>query len=435
MRNRWREIAITGRDLARRFRRDQSGNYLILTGMLMPAVVGFVGLGTDYGLLSYMQRAMQGAADSAALSAAMAYITNGSNSVITQANSITSSYGFTNGVGSVAVTVNQPPQSGNYTTQPDAVEVLVTQPQKPLFSALFLSNQITVKARAVAKSTNAATGCVLSLDATASDAIWDQGNASVNLIGCSLYVNSDDSDKALAVQGSSTMSALSVNVVGGITGQNKITSSNIVTGAWPMGDPYGSVTQPQPAGPTFTNTQISNSVPPLNPGTYVGGIKLTGQANVTLNAGTYFLECPCSSGSGLDVAGGTTLNGSGVTLVFTSSNGSSYAAATINGNANVNLSAPPAGATSGVPGIVMFGDRNMPLSTTFTLNGGSTQKFAGAIYVSKGKIKFAGGANESGACTQIIADTITFIGNSNVAISCSGKGTRPLGGGSVSLVE
>ena len=75
------------------------------------------------------------------------------------------------------------------------------------------------------------------------------------------------------------------------------------------------------------------------------------------------------------------------------------------------------------------------MGTTFTFNGGSTQAITGAIYIPKGLVKFAGGANDTNGCTQLVADTITYTGNSNFAINCSGKGTKSVGAVTVSLVE
>jgi len=156
-------------------------------------------------------------------------------------------------------------------------------------------------------------------------------------------------------------------------------------------------------------------------------MKLVAGANITLSPGIYYIE-----GSGLDVAGGATLSGTGVTLVFTSSNGTNYAGATINGGANINLTAPTTGWNAG---IVLFGDRNMPAGTNFTFSGGSTQSFTGALYLPKGAVKFAGGADSTAGCTQLVADTITFTGDSNFAIDCAGKGTKPLASANISLVE
>jgi hypothetical protein len=150
-----------------RFRRDQSGNYLIIMGLMMPVLIGCVGLATDYGLWLHTHQSMQGAADSAAISAATAGITN---SPSTQANAVTASYGFVSGADGVIVTVNRPPHSGLHTAQQEAIEVIVQQPQTPMFSAVFSSQPFTISARAVAAGLGGS-GCVLALDRTANGAV------------------------------------------------------------------------------------------------------------------------------------------------------------------------------------------------------------------------------------------------------------------------
>src|SRR5262249_4613288 len=155
-------------------------------------------------------------------------------------------------------------------------------------------------------------------------------------------------------------------------------------GVTPASDPYANVPDPSFSGCNQNNFSSHDTIT-INPGVYCGGIQLNAGANVTLNPGTYYID----RGT-LQVNGSATLTGNGVTLVFTSSTGSNYATATINGDASVNLTAPSSGPTAG---IVMFGDRHMPVDTTFKFNGGSSQNFTGAIYVPKGAVNFAGGAN------------------------------------------
>jgi hypothetical protein len=111
-----------------------------------------------------------------------------------------------------------------------------------------------------------------------------------------------------------------------------------------------------------------------------------------------------------------------VTLVFTSQNRNGFATASINGNATIDLTPPKTGGTAG---IVIFGDRRMPTGTVFKFNGGATQYLGGAIYVPQGAVNFSGGASTGTSCTQLIADTVTFTGNSNFALNCSNYGTKP----------
>jgi Putative Flp pilus-assembly TadE/G-like len=225
-------------DLLHRFRRDESGAYLILVGLTMPVLVGTVGLGSEVGLWYYTHQHMQSAADSAAVAAATAYYVQGnSNGLGTQAEATTAGYGFVAGANGVTVTLNQPPVSGTHISTPSAVEVLISQPQTRLFSALFDSTQLTVSARAVAVASGGA-GCVLSLDPNASGATTIKGTSAVALTKCSLMDNSASSS-ALTMSGGGTLSASSVNVVGGISGESSITTTQgIVTGASSAIDPY-----------------------------------------------------------------------------------------------------------------------------------------------------------------------------------------------------
>jgi hypothetical protein len=221
--------------------------------------------------------------------------------------------------------------------------------------------------------------------------------------------------------------ALSVGVVGGISGGSSITTTQGVrTGITPVADPYASVVLPSFSGCDKKNFS-AKTVVTINPGVYCGGMKLNAGAVVTLNPGIYFLD----QGS-LSVAGGASMTGNGVTLVFTSSTGNNWANATINGGAVVDLTAPTSGPTAG---IVFFGDRRTPVGTAFKLNGGSTQVFGGAIYLSQGAITFSGGSGTNATgCTQLVADTITFSGNSNFALNCKDLPTKSLGA-AAQLVE
>src|SRR5262249_8079765 len=154
-------------------------------------------------------------------------------------------------------------------------------------------------------------------------------------------------------------------------------TSGIYTGAGATGDPYSSVPDPSFSG-CYQHNFSSHSTVTIDQGVYCGGIQLNAGANVKMNPGTYYLD-----GGNLQVNVSATLSGNGVTLVFTSSSGANYATATINGGATINLTAPTTGAYAG---IVMFGDRNMPLDTTFKFNGGATQSLNGAIYMPKGAV-------------------------------------------------
>lgn len=409
-------------DLFGRFWRDTSGSYVIIGALMMPVLVGAVGLGTDYGLWVHTHQTAQSAADSAAVSAA----TDGkADNLQTQALAVAASYGFLNGADGATVTVNQPPKTGPKTTVLNAVEVIVEQTRAPLFTAVFLKNPVKISARSVAIP-NAGTGCVIALNATLSGSATVQGGSQVNLKNCNLYVNSAHSS-ALTIGGSAAVSALSVAVVGDISGLSAITApGGIRTNASPTTDPYANVSFPPFFGCDHSNRKI-NSDETLSPGVYCGGLFVTAGAVATLGPGIYYMD-----GGDLTVAGNGTIQGTGVTIVFTKKSRNNWATVSIGSNAIVNLTAPKTGATAG---IVMFGDRNMTQGTSFKLTGGASQIFGGAIYLPKGALEYAGGSSASTGCTQVVADTLSWSGSTSMSLDCTGYATKPIGSLTASVVE
>ena len=410
--------------LVSRFLEDHSGNIAIIAAVVMPVLVGFAGLGSEVGLWYFKHQTLQSAADSGAVSAATGNSKTASDLSL-QADSVTASYGLIAGSNGTVVTVNRPPKSGTHTASANAVEVVVTQPQARLMSAIWSSDPVTIAGRAVAIYTGGA-GCVLALDGVTSGAATAQGTANVALNGCSLFDNSV-SGTALIAGGNSSISALSVNVVGGVSGTSNITTTQgDNTGQPAANDPYAGVSIPAFSGCDQSNYSAKKTLT-ISPGVYCGGISVNAGANLTLNPGIYYID----QGS-LTVNGNATVTGAGVTLIFTSSTGSNWPTATINGGANINLTAPTSGPTAGM---VIYADRKMPVGTAFKLNGGSTEYFGGAVYVPKAALTFTGGANSNGGCTQIVADSVDFAGNANLAVNCSGFGTQPIGSATAQLVE
>jgi hypothetical protein len=410
-------------DLLTRFARDQSGAYAPMLALLLPIMVGTAGLGGEVGLWMYRHQQLQGVADMGAVSAATA---GGSSSVLNaEASAAAASYGLINGRNGVTVTVNSPPTSGTHLSTAGAVEVIAQLSQPRLLSAVFNKEPVLIMARAVAVGTGGA-GCILALNGSASGAIGTQGTSQIVLNGCSLYANST-SGSAVNVGGSSKISALTVGVTGGVSGASSITATNgIKTGIPPTTDPYASVSVPSSFGCDQNNLTVKAPMT-INAGVYCNGITINAGASLTLNPGIYYID----QGS-LSVAGNGSINGTGVTLVFTSSSGTNWASASISSNAIINLTAPTSGALAG---IVMFGDRRMTVDTPFKLNGGGSQTFGGAVYLPKASLNFTGGSSTVTGCTQVIADMITFSGNSNVLANCTGFGTKAVGSATAALSE
>jgi len=417
-----------GAGLLRRLRRDRRGATAVVAALAFTGVIGFAGLGSEVGLWYFKHRTMQAAADSAALGAAQALYVNPIADYVSEARAAAAQYGLVNGASGVSVTVNSPPLSGNYAGNAKAVEVIVSQPQTPLISAAFLDTGPTINARAVALEGAGASGCVLALDAGASASTFGNGTTDVTLTGCSLIVDSNSSS-ALSLVGGASISAQSASIVGGVSGASSLhTVDGVRTHAPYVSDPYANVTMPSFQGCDYTSFSAKGTVT-MSPGVYCGGISVNANATVTMSPGVYFVD----QGS-FDVTGSSTVTGSGVTVVLTSSTATNIATADIHGGAVVTLSAPTSGPTAG---LAFFQDRHAAPGVTNDLSGGTTQNIVGALYFPNQKVTFAGGTDTGNGtgCMQIIADEIDFKGNANLAVNCTGRGLKAIGGSTAKLVE
>lgn len=202
---------MTQQPFFRRFLAADEGGILLLWAVLMPVIVGMMGLGLETGLWYMEKRKLQTAADAAAIAAA--YESSSSNRTTAAQSSVTAN-GFGTGSG-VTVTVNNPPSNGAYTSNNNAVEVILSQQQTTLFSSLYLAQKPTVTARAVGLKTvtNTGTACILSLDSTGSSDISSNGGASINAPNCIVASNSSNSS-ALTMNGGANMKVQSLYLMG-----------------------------------------------------------------------------------------------------------------------------------------------------------------------------------------------------------------------------
>ncbi|MBL1255386.1 MULTISPECIES: TadE/TadG family type IV pilus assembly protein [Methylocystis] len=405
------------------FFREDSGSTGVIFGLAFIPAFLMVGAALDYRNATVMKSRLQRAVDSASIAIAQADATTSltAQQAIAQ-NIVYAQLGWT--ATAIGVTVAANDHTGGYVVSAAArVPTIIMK--------LAQVDAIPISASATAAQTQASVsgggaGCVLSLNQSAVEALDWTGNANVTLQSCDIYGNSGASD-ALQVSGSAQLSARMVSVNGNIAVQGGGTLNAIqLTGQPRLPDPYESLPLPSFSGCDH-NGFSTNDGGPLNPGVYCNGLSINTNSGskgpVTLNPGLYVID-----GGQLSINSQAQVTGVGVTIVFTQHLGTGWANATINGGAQVDLEAPLPGATAGVPGVVIYGDRSMATGTPFKLNGGSSQTFKGVVYLPEASVSFNGGAATSSGCMQLIADTVTFTGDSNIDISgCGAFGVTSFG--------
>ncbi|HLO77313.1 MAG TPA: hypothetical protein VK196_12735, partial [Magnetospirillum sp.] len=318
-----------------------------------------------------------------------------------------------------------PPLSGKYAGSAAAVEVTVSRPQTLLLAALFLGD-MSVGARAVARAGSPGDACILALERVESSAAEFTGSADIVLKDCGVKANSS-SAQALTISGSSSLTAQFVETVGGyeVSGSGRLVVNSAITNSIATEDPFRGLPNPAVGGCTQSGYR-QNGTATLSPGVYCNGMNLGSQARVTLSPGVYVVN-----GGSLKINGGAQVTGTGVTIFLTGSGGS-YAQVDMNGGAAVNLTAPSSGAYAGV---LMFQDRNAPPGGDNKFNGGSTMSLQGALYFPGQQVDFKGNTSNSGGCTRIVADTVTFTGDSALGNACAGMGLISAGASPPKLVE
>jgi Putative Flp pilus-assembly TadE/G-like len=174
----------------RRLVRSSSGGIAIMTAVLLPILIGMTALGVEVGHWYLTGRVMQGAADSAAMSAAAEYIAQGLTGISYQ--TVGKNYaklnGFEDAKNNVAVTICGP--SDNRTicqTNATQIRAVIHQLQSVLllptnFIGLHITEPNIGASAAVSLATQTITtgggGCVLAL-ANAANAIQVRGNGNI----------------------------------------------------------------------------------------------------------------------------------------------------------------------------------------------------------------------------------------------------------------
>jgi Flp pilus assembly protein TadG len=142
--------------------RNRQGKILVFFVILLPVLIGFVGLVVDTSLLMSDYRDLQHASDAAATTAAMSLLNGGTASQATAAaQNCVQTY---NGLSTANVVVNMPPQSGPNAGSSGYVEVLVNRQANTNFiQVLGVNPQQTVSVRSVAGALNSTAGSAIDI--------------------------------------------------------------------------------------------------------------------------------------------------------------------------------------------------------------------------------------------------------------------------------
>jgi Flp pilus assembly protein TadG len=348
------------------FLRNTSASTAMAFSLSLPALLGSAGLAIDFSVYNMKQTKLQSAADQAAVAAAkeLAVVNVKKSSVSDAAD------GFARAIlgnGNFAVNAEVGDKS-------DSVKVTITEKWTPFFAHFIGADVTPVVARATAKLAGTANVCVLALNDTSSKAVHMDKQAKVRAPGCGIYSNSKHT-QSIRLDQNSEIEAAIVCAVGGVQAKTTAIQPPPITDCASVPDPLASRNTPFSLPCLFGGMVLKTGSTVLNPGTYCGGLKITGSANVTFRPGTYVMkDGPFEvSGDAVVVSNNAAfyLQGEKSILNFT-------------GNTTVEMT----GALTGdLAGLLFFEDRSVSVGRIHRINSANARKLTGTIYMSKGRLR------------------------------------------------
>ncbi len=328
----------------------RGGSSAVIFALSAPALIGAMGLAAEVSFWHLHHRALQNAADAAAIAAA----TNASSTYAAEAKAVAAQYGFQDGANNIAVAVANPATASGCTancytvTVSDAVPLFLSQVVGFQGDATVNGRPVTtISATSVATDKAAYPYCLLALASSGAQGITSNGAPKANLNGCNTM-----SDTGSTCNGHN-LNATFGDAHGTNNGCGNTQRSNVAA----VSDPYSGLASSIPTNPCSSYPQEpakknDPALPAANQwsGSYslsgdqvvCGDQQLTGNTAISAaNGATLVIE------NGQLDTNGYTLTGANLTVVFTGTNSSSYQYAPTGGG-TLDIAAPTSGAWSGV---------------------------------------------------------------------------------------
>jgi Flp pilus assembly protein TadG len=318
-----RRLATAAGRVLRRFETDEGGNVAITTAVVLPLLVGGIGMGVTYSMGNSTRSDMQNALDSSVLAGVIA--SNSGGDPIGTANTV-----FQSNLSAWAKS-NASAINASFNWSNGILTGQATGSASNLFGAVVGTRNYTITVNSAATSASTPL-CVLGLDSLGSGAFNADGSALTFNANCAVQANSASSS-GMTQKGNASLSAKKFGVTGGSKVSNYQPPPQEGSPAIP--DPYASL--PFPSYTTCDKNAKMLSIKDtetLSPGTYCGGIHMDSTAQVTLQPGIYVMvDGPFWAD------GSAKVTGDQVMIAFTGK-GSTL---DVWGNAQMNVTSPTSG--------------------------------------------------------------------------------------------
>ena len=391
-------------------RKGERGQAIIMIVFSIIGIVGISSLAIDGGNALIDRRKTETAASAAALAAAVTRINGGNWRAAALAAARMN--GYDNNGTSNTVELNTPPLSGPYAGNSEYIEVIVTSHLQTYFGSVVGVPQITSVSNVVSRTKPAKYGQMFDGYAlvglaphSACDkkrSFWIHTEATINLTGGGIFVNSDNPDCAFMQLGSGSIRIQDISpitVVGGADIQKPklISPAAVQTGAVPIS--YPPAFQMPKVGCGSKIAEVDLIAGSMTPGNWDETEDFPPEGVHDLGSGVY-----CISGD-VVLGGSSRLTGSGVLLIV------EQGEVRISSDAEVQLTAPTSGKAED---LLIY----MPLDnhSRLAINGNENSSYRGTILAPSADIRLNGPASKYGLHSQIIGYYIEVDGQNNIVI-------------------
>ena len=383
----------------------EPGQALIVIALALVGIVGMAALVVDGGNAFLDRRTAQNAADSAALASAYARIKG--EDWVGAALAAAAENGYNNDGVSNIVVLYSPPKDGPHAGDIEYIQIIIESRVNTYFARVVGRAQITNFVETTARTKSAEIKPLLNGAAVASLAptsncfnklsFWIHGEATLDITGGGVFVNSNNPDCALKQQGNGSI-RVSDGYTIDVVGNANIQKLHLFTPAITPGATSISYPPPFffPKVGCGQDAEISLDGTTMSPGAW--GDEFPPPGVTHLASGTYCL------GNGMHITGDI----EGHNVLFRVDEGE----VRFNNEADIILDAPNAGPNAGLLIYLPMDNRSKVV-----LNGGGGSDITGTILAPAAPILIKGMDAERGFHSQIIGYTIEADGTSNVVVN------------------
>ena len=385
-----------------RFIADTKGNVALIFGILVPVIMGALGISVDYSAWITQQNRLQETADATVLAAANElYLANADKDQIAE-------------TAKAIVAAHNPKKHDEIETSVEilndvnAVRVELRQKGDMYFSSMFLPTPPTIRVTALARMNGGGRICVVALEESDEATITHKQRSSIIARECGIYSNST-SPYGITTESSGKFEAELTCSAGGISGSTSRFDPAPLTDCPQIEDPLADRQPPPFSGCDETKFKLPRKVREvvLFPGVYCGGLHLSGDILVTLMPGIYIIK-----DGHLKVDKKAIVIGYNVGFYLTGEDTTIKFAA----QSKIAFTAPKTGPMAG---LLFFEDRNVPLGRKHDITSDDARLLLGTVYLPRGEAVIASKnpvADES-AYTAIVARKIHLKNNTELYVN------------------